>query len=129
MCISCRGRVAEYEIVGGDHLGCHFSSILHSTGLQYRDFIYVSFHNQVGISLVAPVRNTPYVQKCPSVSAACTCPNSLSNSKGSYVFSLLQIYEIPFYVALDHKREAVLVAVRGTLSLRVSWDSQRIPFL
>uniref|UniRef100_A0A8C3G8D6 Diacylglycerol lipase-beta n=1 Tax=Cyclopterus lumpus TaxID=8103 RepID=A0A8C3G8D6_CYCLU len=70
----CRSREAEYEIVGGDHLGCQFSSILHSTGLQYRDFIYVSFHNQ--------------------------------------------IYEIPFYVALDHKREAVLVAVRGTLSLR-----------
>uniref|UniRef100_A0A673CR09 Diacylglycerol lipase-beta n=1 Tax=Sphaeramia orbicularis TaxID=375764 RepID=A0A673CR09_9TELE len=70
----CRSRAAEYDIVGGDHLGCHFSSILHSTGLQYRDFIYVSFHNQ--------------------------------------------IYEIPFFVALDHKREAVLVAVRGTLSLR-----------
>ncbi|KAK9530790.1 hypothetical protein VZT92_012272 [Zoarces viviparus] len=70
----CSSRAAEYDIVGGDHLGCHFSSILHSTGLQYRDFIHVSFHNQ--------------------------------------------IYEIPFYVALDHKREAVLVAVRGTLSLR-----------
>ncbi|KAK7918955.1 hypothetical protein WMY93_010239 [Mugilogobius chulae] len=28
------------------------------------------------------------------------------------------IYEIPFFVALDHKREAVLVAVRGTLSLK-----------
>ncbi|XP_031699866.1 sn1-specific diacylglycerol lipase beta [Anarrhichthys ocellatus] len=70
----CRSRAAEYDIVGGDHLGCHFSSILHSTGLQYRDFIHVSFHNQ--------------------------------------------IYEIPFYVALDHKREAVLVAVRGTLSLK-----------
>ncbi|KAK5881720.1 hypothetical protein CesoFtcFv8_022485 [Champsocephalus esox] len=70
----CRSREAEYDIVGGDHLGCHFSSILQSTGLQYRDFIYVSFHNQ--------------------------------------------IYEIPFYVALDHKREAVLVAVRGTLSLK-----------
>ncbi|XP_051794981.1 diacylglycerol lipase-beta isoform X2 [Acanthochromis polyacanthus] len=70
----CRSRAAEYEIIGGDHLGCHFSSILQSTGLQYRDFIHVSFHNQ--------------------------------------------IYEIPFYVALDHKREAVLVAVRGTLSLK-----------
>ncbi|XP_056152875.1 diacylglycerol lipase-beta [Lampris incognitus] len=70
----CRSQAAEYDIVGGDHLGCHFSSILHSTNLQYRDFIYVSFHNQ--------------------------------------------IYEIPFFVALDHKREAVLVAIRGTLSLR-----------
>ncbi|XP_005923854.1 diacylglycerol lipase-beta isoform X1 [Haplochromis burtoni] len=70
----CRSRVAEDEIVGGDHLGCHFSSILQTTGLQYRDFIHVSFHNQ--------------------------------------------IYEIPFFVALDHKREAILVAVRGTLSLK-----------
>ncbi|XP_043958350.1 diacylglycerol lipase-beta [Gambusia affinis] len=70
----CRTRAAEYDIVGGDNLGCHFSSILQTTGLQYRDFIYVSFHNQ--------------------------------------------IYEIPFFVALDHKREAVLVAVRGTLSLK-----------
>ncbi|XP_061564446.1 diacylglycerol lipase-beta [Cololabis saira] len=70
----CRSRSAEYDIVGGDHLGCHFSSILQITGLQYRDFIHVSFHNQ--------------------------------------------IYEIPFFVALDHKREAVLVAVRGTLSLK-----------
>lgn len=70
----CRSRSAEYDIVGGDHLGCHFASILQSTGLQYRDFIHVSFHNQ--------------------------------------------IYEIPFFVALDHKREAVLVAVRGTLSLK-----------
>lgn len=33
---------------------------------------------------------------------------------------LYQIYEIPFFVALDHKKEAVLVAVRGTLSLKVS---------
>nr|XP_020442973.1 sn1-specific diacylglycerol lipase beta [Monopterus albus] len=70
----CRSRSAEYDIVGGDHLGCHFSSILHTTGLQYRDFIHVSFHNE--------------------------------------------IYEIPFFVALDHKREAIVVAVRGTLSLR-----------
>ncbi|OCT61590.1 diacylglycerol lipase-beta [Xenopus laevis] len=28
-----------------------------------------------------------------------------------------RIYEIPFYVALDHKTESILVAVRGTLSL------------
>ncbi|XP_077359071.1 diacylglycerol lipase-beta [Festucalex cinctus] len=70
----CRSRAAEYDIVGGDHLGCHFSSILQSTGLHYRDFIHVSFHNQ--------------------------------------------IYEIPFFVALDHKRESILVSVRGTLSLK-----------
>uniref|UniRef100_A0A3Q3VU93 Diacylglycerol lipase-beta n=1 Tax=Mola mola TaxID=94237 RepID=A0A3Q3VU93_MOLML len=29
-----------------------------------------------------------------------------------------QVYEIPFFVALDRQREAVLVAVRGTLSLQ-----------
>ncbi|XP_039991938.1 diacylglycerol lipase-beta [Xiphias gladius] len=84
----CRSHAAEYEVVEGDHLGCNFSSILQSTGLQYRDFIYVSFHNQ--------------------------------------------IYESPFFVALDHKREAVLVAVRGTLSLRdaltdLSAESENLP--
>ncbi|XP_036388845.1 diacylglycerol lipase-beta [Megalops cyprinoides] len=84
----CRSRAAEYDIVGGDHLGCHFTSILQSTGLQYRDFIYISYHNQ--------------------------------------------IYEIPFFVALDHKKEAVLVAVRGTLSLRdvltdLSADCENLP--
>lgn len=34
--------------------------------------------------------------------------------------AVLQIYEIPFFVALDHKKESILVAVRGTLSLKVS---------
>uniref|UniRef100_A0A8C1LIU4 Diacylglycerol lipase-beta n=1 Tax=Cyprinus carpio TaxID=7962 RepID=A0A8C1LIU4_CYPCA len=76
VCSSCRSHHVEHDLVGGEHLGCHFSSILQSTGLQYRDFIHISFHNQVSI------------------------------------------YEIPFFVALDHKREAVLVAVRGTLSLK-----------
>lgn len=47
LCFSCKTQSAEYDIVGGDNMGCHFSSVLHSTGLQYRDFIYVSFHNQV----------------------------------------------------------------------------------
>ncbi|XP_030631145.1 sn1-specific diacylglycerol lipase beta isoform X1 [Chanos chanos] len=70
----CQNRNAEYDLVGGDGLGCHFTSVLLTTGLQFRDFIHISVHNQ--------------------------------------------IYEIPFFVALDHKREAVLVAVRGTLSLK-----------
>ncbi|XP_029433550.1 sn1-specific diacylglycerol lipase beta [Rhinatrema bivittatum] len=69
----CRSRTLENDIVGGDYLNCHFGSILQTTGLQYRDFIYISFHNK--------------------------------------------IYEIPFFIALDHKTEAILVAVRGTLSL------------
>ncbi|XP_078096718.1 diacylglycerol lipase-beta [Mustelus asterias] len=72
-CMCCGSQFAEQDIVGGDHMGCHFNSMLQTTGLQYRDFIHVSFHNK--------------------------------------------IYEIPFYVALDHKKEAVVVAVRGTLSL------------
>ncbi|MEE6522975.1 hypothetical protein FKM82_021671 [Ascaphus truei] len=69
----CQNRTAQHDIVGGDHLNCHFGSILQTTGLQYRDFIHISFHNK--------------------------------------------IYEIPFFVALDHKTETILVAVRGTLSL------------
>ncbi|KAM5152092.1 diacylglycerol lipase-beta [Mantella aurantiaca] len=69
----CQNRRAQHDIVGGDNLNCHFGSILQTTGLQYRDFIHISFHNR--------------------------------------------IYEIPFFVALDHKTEAILVAVRGTLSL------------
>ncbi|XP_048408069.1 diacylglycerol lipase-beta isoform X1 [Stegostoma tigrinum] len=72
-CMCCRSQFPEQDIVGGDHVGCHFTSMLQTTGLQNRDFIYISFHNK--------------------------------------------IYEIPFYVALDHKKEAVVVAVRGTLSL------------
>ncbi|XP_069501724.1 diacylglycerol lipase-beta isoform X2 [Ambystoma mexicanum] len=69
----CRSRSQQYDIVGGDTLNCHFGAMLQTTGLQYRDFIHISFHNK--------------------------------------------IYEIPFYVALDHKTESILVAVRGTLSL------------
>nr|XP_054499638.1 diacylglycerol lipase-beta isoform X2 [Agelaius phoeniceus] len=68
----CRNRPTDSEITGGDRHNFHFGSILKITGLQYRDFIHISFHNK--------------------------------------------IYEIPFFVALDHKKEAIVVAVRGTLS-------------
>ncbi|XP_004440971.1 PREDICTED: sn1-specific diacylglycerol lipase beta [Ceratotherium simum simum] len=70
----CRNRTTEYDLVGGDQLSCHFGSILQTTGLQYRDFIHISFHDQV--------------------------------------------YELPFLVALDHRKESVVVAVRGTMSLQ-----------
>ncbi|XP_060029265.1 diacylglycerol lipase-beta isoform X2 [Erinaceus europaeus] len=70
----CRSQAPEYDLVGGDQLHCHLGSILHTTGLQYRDFIHVSFHDKV--------------------------------------------YELPFLVALDHRKEAVVVAVRGTMSLQ-----------
>ncbi|KAG8513677.1 Sn1-specific diacylglycerol lipase beta, partial [Galemys pyrenaicus] len=70
----CRNRTTEYDLVGGDQLNCHFGSILHTTGLQYRDFIHISFHDKV--------------------------------------------YELPFLVALDHRTESVVVAVRGTMSLQ-----------
>ncbi|KAM4820727.1 diacylglycerol lipase-beta [Thomomys bottae] len=69
-----RSRTAEYDLVGGDQLNCHFGSILKTTGLQYRDFIHVSFHDKV--------------------------------------------YELPFLVALDHRKECIVVAVRGTMSLQ-----------
>ncbi|XP_030873431.1 sn1-specific diacylglycerol lipase beta isoform X2 [Leptonychotes weddellii] len=48
----CRSRTTEYDLVGGDQLHCHFGSILHTTGLQYRDFIHISFHDK-GISQAA----------------------------------------------------------------------------
>nr|XP_020137055.1 sn1-specific diacylglycerol lipase beta [Microcebus murinus] len=70
----CRSRTTEYDLVGGDQLNCHFGSILQTTGLQYRDFIHISFHDKV--------------------------------------------YELPFLVALDHRKESVVVAVRGTMSLQ-----------
>ncbi|XP_004268988.2 diacylglycerol lipase-beta isoform X1 [Orcinus orca] len=70
----CRSRTTDYDLVGGDQLNCHFGSILQTTGLQYRDFIHVSFHDKV--------------------------------------------YELPFLVALDHRKESVVVAVRGTMSLQ-----------
>ncbi|XP_059011184.1 diacylglycerol lipase-beta isoform X1 [Mustela lutreola] len=70
----CRSRTTDYDLVGGDRLHCHFGSILHTTGLQYRDFIHISFHDKV--------------------------------------------YELPFLVALDHRKESVVVAVRGTMSLQ-----------
>ncbi|NXL89772.1 DGLB lipase, partial [Alectura lathami] len=68
----CRNRPADSDITGSGRHNFHFGSILNITGLQYRDFIHISFHNK--------------------------------------------IYEIPFFVALDHKKEAIVVAVRGTLS-------------
>ncbi|XP_042293775.1 diacylglycerol lipase-beta [Sceloporus undulatus] len=68
----CRRTPAETDIIGDDRFNMHFGSILKITGLQYRDFIHISFHNK--------------------------------------------IFEIPFFVALDHKKEAIVVAVRGTLS-------------
>ncbi|NXC27313.1 DGLB lipase, partial [Campylorhamphus procurvoides] len=68
----CRSRPTDSDITGSDRHNFHFGSILKITGLQYRDFIHISFHNK--------------------------------------------IYEIPFFVALDHKKEAIVVAVRGTLS-------------
>lgn len=102
---SCKSRSADYDIVGGDALGCQFSSILQTTGLQYRDFIHVSFHNQVSLAVhFSGLGGGQY---------------SDSDSFSISVY-FLQVYEIPFFVALDHKREAVLVAVRGTLSLKVS---------
>ncbi|XP_008822224.1 sn1-specific diacylglycerol lipase beta isoform X1 [Nannospalax galili] len=70
----CRNRTTDYDSIEGDQHNCHFASILKTTGLQYRDFIHISFHDKV--------------------------------------------YELPFLVALDHRKEAIVVAVRGTMSLQ-----------
>nr|XP_042709135.1 diacylglycerol lipase-beta isoform X5 [Chrysemys picta bellii] len=42
----CRNSPTDSDIIGGDHLNFHFGSILKITGLQYRDFIHISFHNK-----------------------------------------------------------------------------------
>ncbi|XP_048351426.1 diacylglycerol lipase-beta [Sphaerodactylus townsendi] len=68
----CKNSPVETDIIGSDRLNMNFGSILQITGLQYRDFIHISFHNR--------------------------------------------IFEVPFFVALDHKKESIVVAVRGTLS-------------
>lgn len=34
-------------------------------------------------------------------------------------FLVFQVYELPFIVVLDHRKESVVVAVRGTMSLQV----------
>ncbi|XP_051488097.1 diacylglycerol lipase-beta [Apus apus] len=68
----CGNRLTDSDVTGSERHNLHFGSILKITGLQYRDFIHISFHNK--------------------------------------------IYEIPFFVALDHRKEAIVVAVRGTLS-------------
>ena len=37
------------------------------------------------------------------------------------VFFFLQIYEPPFYVAVDHDCQAVVVSIRGSLSMQASY--------
>lgn len=51
----------------------------------------------------------------PGLTVAGVCSSGLMSG------SLLppQVYELPFLVALDHKKECVVVAVRGTMSLQV----------
>lgn len=45
--VSCRNRTTDSDISGSDRHNFHFGSILRITGLQYRDFIHISFHNKV----------------------------------------------------------------------------------
>lgn len=40
-------------------------------------------------------------------------------SPASCWFPVFQVYELPFIVVLDHRKESVVVAVRGTMSLQV----------
>lgn len=44
---------------------------------------------------------------------------SISNLIFCYIF---QIFEIPFYVAIDKGKQSVVLAIRGTLSLKVSYQ-------
>ena len=40
-----------------------------------------------------------------------------------YIF---QLFQLPFYVALDHKEKNIVVAIRGTLSIEVSNNVQML---
>ncbi|XP_023053516.2 sn1-specific diacylglycerol lipase beta isoform X2 [Piliocolobus tephrosceles] len=165
----CRSRTTDYDLVGGDQLNCHFGSILHTTGLQYRDFIHVSFHDKRGQpqTLGKPHRcpgagseprfhpgrqsKTVSQEKKPAVcGCSAVCPVCLGVSPGgshlhsrggllvptdgshtslpkrtsggafntAEVQAAPWVYELPFIVALDHRKESVVVAVRGTMSLQ-----------
>lgn len=46
--------------------------------------------------------------------------------QASLTFLILQVYELPFIVALDHRKEAIVVAVRGTMSLQVTLDPDQL---
>ncbi|EMP34974.1 Sn1-specific diacylglycerol lipase beta [Chelonia mydas] len=48
----CRNSPTDFDMIGSDRLNFHFGSILKITGLQYRDFIHISFHNK-GITQAA----------------------------------------------------------------------------
>lgn len=39
------------------------------------------------------------------------------------VVDLFQVYETPFYVAVDHEKKKVVISIRGTLSPKVSADT------
>lgn len=47
--------------------------------------------------------------------------NFILNSYKVLTFYFSQLFEIPFYVALDHKMKSVVVAIRGSLSLEVGF--------
>ena len=42
---------------------------------------------------------------------------------------MLQLFEVPFIIALDHKRQAVVVAIRGTASMEVGHPSCNVNML
>lgn len=94
-------RSCNYD-VSGDVLGHQLTSILKTTGLQAEDFIHVSFHDEVRVDFLA-------------LGGKHSNWDSFNN-----LVSVFQVYQVPFFVALDHKRGAVVVAVRGTLSIEAS---------
>ncbi|XP_039735824.1 diacylglycerol lipase-beta isoform X1 [Pteropus medius] len=107
----CRSRTTDYDLIGGDQLHCHFGSILQTTGLQHRDFIHISFHDK---GLFRPP-GSPHGFNVDGAKRLCQRCDAVLHESVLYGRT---VYELPFLVALDHRKESVVVAVRGTMSLQ-----------
>lgn len=56
-----------------------------------------------------------------------TCPHHFL-SIVSPSASPTQVYETPFFVAVDHEKKKVVISIRGTLSLKVTFPLELLFF-
>uniref|UniRef100_A0A8C4QS33 sn-1-specific diacylglycerol lipase n=1 Tax=Eptatretus burgeri TaxID=7764 RepID=A0A8C4QS33_EPTBU len=87
--------------------------------------LYIFSHPICGICHLCPCCcfGTPVSEPIPGSTPACH-KRAIIQSTGLqeqdlvYISCHNKVFEVPFYVALDHKSKSVVVAVRGTLSLQ-----------